>query len=126
MKHRTFGQSLISATAGIVYGWRCERNMKVHIAAALLAILTGLILKIDRPGWGLLFITIFMVIIAEMINTAVEKTIDLVTADYHPLAKTAKNVAAGAVLLSALNALIMAIIIFGPYILKILHNLIIQ
>jgi diacylglycerol kinase len=120
MKHRTFQQSLASAIDGIAYGLRYEKNMKAHITAAILAIIAGVVLKISRLDWGLLMITIFMVIIAETINTAIEKTIDMVTANYHPLAKIAKNVAAGAVLLSALNALIMAIIIFGPYIIKLL------
>jgi diacylglycerol kinase len=63
----------------------------------------------------MLAITITLVMVAEMINTAVEKTVDIITGEYHPLAKVAKNVAAGAVLLSAINALVMAYIIFVPY-----------
>ena len=67
----------------------------------------------------MLIITIFIVLIAETINTAVEKTVDLVTGTYHPLAKKAKNIAAGAVLLSAINALIMAFLILGPYFVRL-------
>jgi len=58
-----------------------------------------------------------MVLVAEVINTAIEKTVDLVTEDFHPLAKMAKNIAAGAVLLTAINAILMAVVIFGKHIL---------
>ena len=94
--------------------------MKIHISAAILAAVLGFTLGISRMEWGLLCITIFFVLTAESVNTALEKAVDLVTAEYHPLARTAKNVAAGAVLLSALNAIIMAFIIFGPYFFKLL------
>jgi Diacylglycerol kinase len=67
---------------------------------------------------GVLTLTIFLVLTAETVNTALEKTVDLVTSEYHPLARTAKNTAAGAVLLTALNAVIMGFIIFYPHLIK--------
>jgi undecaprenol kinase len=75
-------------------------------------------LGIRRMEWGLLVVTILLVFITETVNTAIEKTIDMITSNYHPAAAIVKNVAAGAVLLSALNAVIMAFIIFGPYLLE--------
>ncbi|MDD2619694.1 MAG: diacylglycerol kinase family protein [Syntrophomonadaceae bacterium] len=113
------GRKLIAsfshALAGIVYAFISERNMRVHGAATIIIVALGCILHLERLEWGLLFLTIFMVLVAETINTAVEISVDLITNDYHPLAKLAKNVAAGAVLLAAINALIMAVVIFGPY-----------
>ncbi len=115
MKHRNLKESFSCALSGLAFVLSTERNMKIHLLAAILAATLGYILGISRVEWGLLCITIFMVLVAESANTALEKVVDLVTVDYHPLARTAKNVAAGAVLLSAINAIIMAFIIFGPY-----------
>lgn len=115
MSKGKLAESFSCAIAGIVYAFSNERNMKIHLLAAVLVVLAGLSLELSRMEWGLLVVTIFFVLVAEAINTAVEKTVDLVTSTYHPLAKLAKNIAAGAVLLSAVNAIIMAFIIFGPY-----------
>jgi undecaprenol kinase len=115
MKRRSFPESMASAVSGLIMIIRSERNMKIHLLAAFLASTLGLLLNIDRMEWGLLALTIFLVLIAEAVNTALERVVDLVTSEYHPLARAAKNAAAGAVLLSAINALIMAFIIFGPY-----------
>ncbi len=115
MKHRTLNESFSCALSGLVFVLRSERNMKIHFFAALVAAALGFILGISRLEWGLLCITIFMVFVAECANTALEKAVDLITVEYHPLARSAKNAAAGAVLLSAINAIIMAFIIFGRY-----------
>ena len=115
MKHRTLNESFSCAISGLVYVLRSERNMKIHLLAAFLATSLGFILGISRVEWGLLCLAIFLVLAAETANTALEKVVDLVTAEYHPLARNAKNAAAGAVLLSAINAVIMAFIIFGRY-----------
>ncbi len=115
MKRKTLKESFSCALSGLRFVLSNERNMKIHIAAALIATGLGFIMGISRVEWGLLSITIFMVLAAESANTALEKAVDLVTAEYHPLARTAKNVAAGAVLLSAINAVIIAFIIFGRY-----------
>ncbi len=115
MKRKNLKESFSCALVGFVLVLNSERNMKIHLAAAFLATALGFILGISRVEWGLLCITIFMVLTAETANTALEKAVDLVTAEYHPLARSAKNAAAGAVLLSAINAIIMAFIIFGRY-----------
>lgn len=103
-----------------MYAFRRERNMKIHGLATIIALSLGLILRLSRWEWGLLLITIFLVLMAETINSAIEKTIDLYTESYHPLAKAAKDLAAGAVLLTAVMAVIMAFIIFVPHLLNIL------
>lgn len=118
MKRRSLPESMASALSGLFMIIMAERNMKIHLAAALLALCLGLVLGINRIEWGLLSLTIFLVLIAEAANTALERVVDLVTAEYHPLARAAKNAAAAAVLLTAINALVMAGIIFTPYLFK--------
>lgn len=122
MKTRNMLESFYYAFSGIGYGFLTERNLKFHLLAGIIVIILAFYLQIDRIEWALLLFTIFLVFIAETINTAIEKTIDLVTNEYHPLAKRAKNLAAGAVLLSAINALIMGTIIFLPYVKTIILN----
>jgi diacylglycerol kinase len=111
----TLRDSFAYAIRGIMVAIAGGRNMKIHTVAALMAILTGCWLGINRLEWAIITISIFMVLAAETINTAIEKTVDLVTREYHPLAKQAKNMAAGAVLLVAVNAVIIGLLIFGPY-----------
>lgn len=118
MKSRSMAESFSYAIMGLVQTVTGERNMKIHILAAITVIIAASFLPLTRLEWGLLVITIFMVLIAETINTAIEKTVDLVTGEYHPLARKAKNMAAGAVLLSAAAAVVMAYIIFSPYLFK--------
>lgn len=111
----TLGKSFSYAWSGILYTIAHERNIKIHLLALVTVVIAGWWLELGRVEWGLLWLTCFLVIVAEMINTAIENTVDLITDQYHPLARAAKNAAAGAVLLSAINALIMAYIIFAPY-----------
>lgn len=120
MKARNLKESFTYALAGFKETVIKERNMKIHLLAAFLAVLTGYALKLSRWEWGLLILTISMVLTAEMINTAIERAVDLVTDNYHPLAKAAKNVAAGAVFLTALAAVVMGILVFGPHLLAVI------
>jgi diacylglycerol kinase len=94
--------------------------MKIHLLAATAAIGLALILRVNRTEWMVLFLTIFLVLFAETINTAIERTVDLVTEENHPLAKLAKDLAAGGVLLVAINAIVMAVLVFGPYLLRLI------
>lgn len=112
---RKLGQSMGWALSGLKYTLLTERNMKIHMAAALAVFTLAGWLGLSRLEWGLLVLTVFLVLVAEMVNTSIERVVDMVTREYHPLAYTAKNVAAGAVLLAALNAVIMGFIIFLPH-----------
>jgi diacylglycerol kinase len=105
---RAFG----CAFAGI---WHCvcwERNMKIHLAAMLAVLSLAWWLELSRDEWMILILTIAFVLMAELFNTAVEAVVDLVSPGYHPLAKIAKDVAAGAVLLAALAALAVGYLLF--------------
>ncbi|HMM48707.1 MAG TPA: diacylglycerol kinase [Miltoncostaeaceae bacterium] len=104
--------SLTWAFEGIVWALRSQRNMQIHVGAATLALLAGVLVDFSRIEMAVLVGAISMVLVAEMINTAIEATIDAVITGYHPLVKIAKDVAAGAVLVATINALAVAYFMF--------------
>ena len=116
MGRNTLPESFYYAIVGVVSVFKSERNMKLHFFAALVVIILAVLMNVTPFEWAILVLTIFLVLAAETINTAIEKTVDLVTDNYQPLAEKAKNMAAGAVLLSAANAVIIAGLIFWPYV----------
>jgi diacylglycerol kinase len=109
------------AFRGLWYALRTQRNARVHIFIAILAILLGVVLHISDVEFALVFVAITGVFIAEMFNTVFELCIDLASPDYHPLAKTAKDVAAGAVLLSAMLSVVIGLFVFGPHLWSLFH-----
>lgn len=112
MKVKKLIDSFNYAIEGIIYSVRTQRNMKIHMVIAILALLACFFCNVSRMELLVVILTIAMVIAAEMINTAVESAVDATTNYYHPLVKIAKNVAAGAVLVTAINAVIVGYIIF--------------
>lgn len=109
-------KSFIYALEGLKYTIVTQRNMRIHYLVALGVLLLALYLPMSKLEVLILFVTIVLVLFAEVINTAIEAIVDLITDDYHPLAKVAKDVAAGAVLLTAGLAIIVGISVFYPYI----------
>jgi len=99
---------------GLKYAYRNEQNLAVDVGIALFVILAGIIFKINIYEWAILFLTIGLVIACELINTAIEAVVDLVTEEYHPLAKVAKDTSAAAVFIFAIVAVLVGIIIFLP------------
>ena len=112
MKHRNLVDSFNDAIEGLIQTFRSERNMKIHLFIALLVLSAAIFYGLSRIETILLFMAITLVLVAEMINTAIETVIDMVQRDYHPLAKIAKNVAAGGVLVTAINAVVIGYILF--------------
>lgn len=114
-KNRTLTSSLEFAFTGILTALREERNLKSHLVSAFLAIIAGLIFNISAVEWLFLTLSIFLVIAFEIVNSAIENVVDLAS-DYHfyMLAKKAKDMAAGAVLVISMYALITGLIIFLP------------
>jgi len=107
MMNRTFRQSLRAALAGIRYAWETEKNLRIHFVALVTVVVVSLLLKTTFVETALLYLASGMVIVAELFNTAVEKIVDLkLSREYNPLARIAKDVAAGAVLAAALTALL--------------------
>ncbi len=102
------------AFEGIFTGIKEEQNMKVHIVIMILVIIFGIMLKISTIEWIICIVLFGLVISMELINTAIENTVDLITEEKNPKAKISKDVAAGAVLVSAISSLIIGLIIFIP------------
>ncbi len=99
-----------------------EANARIHLAAALVAVLFGIILKIGKLEWTVIVIVIGIVFIAELFNTALERLSDLVEPEFNEKIKRAKDLAAGAVIVSAIIALIAGILIFLPGIAGLFRN----
>lgn len=105
------------AISGIITSFKTERNMKIHILVMILVIIAGIIFKLSLLDWIILVIMFGLVISAELFNTAIETTIDMITKEKNEKAKIAKDVAAGAVLVLAVASVIVGLIIFIPKIL---------
>lgn len=104
------------AVYGIVHAMRTERNMRIHLVASLLVGIFILWLPTSKLENIILLGWVVLVVALELMNTAIERAVDLVTKEIEPLAKQAKDVAAGSVLVAAIGAAITALFIFGPYI----------
>ena len=107
-------QSLGFALAGCVHMLRYQKNMRVIVVATLAVVTIGLWLDIESTSWAAICFAIALVWITEFINGAIEAAVNLASLRYHALAKTAKDVAAGAVLLAAAAAAIVGFLILGP------------
>ena len=102
------------AFEGILIGIKEEQNMKIHITIMILVIIFGIMLKINTIEWIICILLFGLVISMELINTAIENTVNLITKEKNQQAKIAQDVAAGAVLVSAIASAIIGLIIFIP------------
>jgi len=107
-----FSSSVNNAIDGITYAFKTERNLKIHFAITLLVLVASLWLDLSKFELLMIFFAISLVLVAEMLNTAIEAMVNLLTLSHHPLAKIAKDVAAGGVFLAVINALVAAYLIF--------------
>lgn len=121
MKSKNIINSFKYAIQGIISSIRSERNIKIHIGFMILTIILGVIFNINTLEWIICIILFALVIGAELFNTAIEKTIDIIVPNKDNRAKFIKDVSAGAVLIFAIAALIIGIIIFIPKILNFLE-----
>ncbi len=99
------------AVAGVVHTFRSQRHMRIHIYVTLITVMGAMLLDLARRELLVLLFMITFVLVAEMFNSAIEATIDLVSPGYHPLAKFAKDIAAGAVLITTTMAIIVGALI---------------
>lgn len=107
-------QSFRHAFAGIGHVLRTQHNAWIHAAITLAVVLLALWLGASATDWALLILAMMIVWVAEFINTAIEAMVDLETEEYQPLAGAAKDVAAGAVLISAVGAVAVGLLVLGP------------
>lgn len=111
------------AFEGIRYLLATQRNAQIHCLIGACAVALGAVLRIQRWEWLALVLTIVLVLAAEGVNTAVEAAVDLASSARHPLAKIAKDVAAGTVLLCAIGSVVVGCIIFIPHLLPLLFTI---
>jgi diacylglycerol kinase len=110
----SLARSFYFAFAGIGYLLRTQRNARIELLAGIIACALGAWLKINSTDWAILVLTICAVLILEALNTATEAVVDLASPQRHPLAKIAKDVAAGAVLIAAIGSIAVGLSILGP------------
>ena len=122
-KKNPLTESFGYAFEGIWTGIRNERNMKIHCLAIIVVTLTGTLFQITAMEWCICLLLFALVAALELVNTAIEAVVDLVTEEKKPLAKIAKDTAAGAVLFAAIISVIIGCIIFLPYVLELLSKI---
>jgi len=103
------------AVAGLSFALRNEPNMRIHACASMLVLVLGLWFGLDLSEWRWLIVAIILVVATEALNTAIEQCCNAIGEGFHPAIKAAKDVAAGAVLASAIGAGLIGITIFAPY-----------
>jgi diacylglycerol kinase (ATP) len=103
------------AFAGIWHLFYTQRNAQIHALITACVLVLGLVVGLERWEWLILVLTIALVLAAEGINTAIEAAVDIATSTYHPQARVAKDVAAGAVVLCAIAAVVVGCLVFVPY-----------
>ncbi|MEA4812035.1 MAG: diacylglycerol kinase family protein [Anaerolineaceae bacterium] len=114
---RTRRKSFVWAWRGLVYAFKTQPNIWIHAVATLLVVSLSFWLKISRLEWIGIVLAVGLVWIAELMNTVAETIVNISSPDKHPLARIAKDLAAAAVLVTAVVALIVGLIIFGPLLL---------
>lgn len=112
-------RSVLHAIDGLAFVIRNEPNMRIHVAAASLVVLAGVWLGIDASEWRWLLLAVGLVFMAEAFNTAVEQCCNAVSREYRRAIKAAKDTAAGAVLMSAILAVVIGATILAPHMLKL-------
>lgn len=115
-----YSDSFKFAFQGLRVSFIQEKNIRFHIIFSIVVIIFAILLSLSQTEWLFILFTIAGMIALEMINTAIERVVDLVTEQYHPLAKQAKDIAAGAVFIYAIFSIIVGLIIFIPKLLVFL------
>lgn len=111
---RARARSFVYAFEGWRYLVRNEHNSRIHLFVAAVVLVLGVWLEIGRIEWAILMLTFTAVLAGEMFNSAIEAIVDMTSPDPHPLAKVAKDVAAGGVLFAACAAVVIGLLILGP------------
>ena len=115
MKPTRFIDSVNCAIEGIIYTARTQKHMRRHFAAALLILTAALLLRVSSVEFMLISLAVSFVLFAELLNTAIEVVVDMISPQFHPMAKIAKDVAAGAVLVAAFGTAILGYLVLAKY-----------
>lgn len=119
--HPTFRKSFLFAIQGFRTAWRTERNIKVMVGGGACAIVVGIVLRLDLISWAIVLLCCGVVIAAELLNTAIETIVDLVSPEYHPLAGRAKDISAGAVWALCVIVALVGLLVFVN---AVMHNVV--
>lgn len=117
--HPSFVRSFGYAIEGFVTAVKTERNIKVMLAAGVLTVIAGFVVRLDIAEWAVVAICIGLVIHGELCNTAMEAIVDLATQEFHPLAKRAKDIAAASVYVLSITAAIVGVLVFAHALLNL-------
>lgn len=115
-----FFKSFSYSIEGLKYAYKYEQSMMIHVIATILVIAVNIFFQVTGIEWLITILAIGMVLSAELINTAIEAVVDLVTLEIHPLAKIAKDCASAATFVLAMMAAVIGCVIYIPYILGVL------
>jgi len=119
--NKSLSKSFGYALEGFLHALRHNRNLRIHLIVAMVVVILSIFFRINKYEMSILGVVILLVISSEMINTAIEEMVNFITQEHRREAKTAKDVAAGMVLVAAVGSVIVGILIFTPYILKLLY-----
>ena len=106
--------SFKNSVDGLIYAYKNEQSLWIHGVCTFFCLLFGFVLKISFNQWAIIIISLSVTLAMELINTAIEATVDLVTLEIHPLAKIAKDCGSAATFVCSILSIITALIIFGP------------
>lgn len=121
-KNKKLINSFKCAIQGIIQAMKTERNVKIHITIMILVIISGIVFKIAKQEWITCIILFGLVISLELVNSAIETTVDIAMPEINEKAKNAKDIAAGAVLVSSISSAIIGLTIFIPKIIEFIKN----
>ena len=111
--------SIRNSWNGLRVAYKNEQSMYIHLIATVLLLLYSFFLEISRTQWLIIIAIIGLTLVVELLNTAIESTVDLVTKEFHPLAKNAKDIASAAEFILAISAFIISLMIFIPKIMEL-------
>lgn len=115
MKRNTLVDSFNCAVEGLLYVFKTQRNMKIHLLMGIVVIICCIIFKVSIPDFLFICFAISFVLVCEMINTGLELMTDMLSETYHPLVRIIKDIAAGAVLIASVNAVITGYLLLSKY-----------
>ncbi len=116
---KRFFHSVKYSIEGLLYAYRYEQSLWIHGVATIFSVCLGIIFQIKLSEWAIVFIALGVILGMELINTAIEAAVDLVTLEHHPLAKIAKDCGSAASFIMSLVAIVIGLFVFGPYIMGV-------
>lgn len=119
--NKSISKSFGYAFEGFLHTLRYNRNLRIHLGIGLAVVILSIFFRINKYEMSILGIAILLVILSEMINSSIEEMVNLITQEHRKEAKTAKDVAAGMVLVASVGSVIIGFLIFTPYVLKLFY-----